>query len=173
MKTQFSVCLLFCIGLLACGSFSLLAQGTKKGVDPAPKKTAGDAGGKKGTADPLAKNSAAKGAARENAAEEAALLANAESYLDAFHKGDAKKIAALWTNDGDYTDQSGRYLKGRDAIEKAFSEFFSANKGVKLRIEIQAQHFVTPDVAIEDGFTEVLYGNGAPSNTGPLHDRPS
>jgi len=99
---------------------------------------------------------------KRNPVEEAALLKNAEAFVAAFHKGDAKALAALWTVDGDYTDMDGRVMKGRDAIEKAFVGFFAHNKGLKLRIDIAELRFVTPDVAIEDGKTEVIPPDGGP-----------
>ncbi len=46
---------------------------------------------------------AAEKPARENAKEEAAILKNAEAFVEAFHNGDAKALAAFWTPDGDYT----------------------------------------------------------------------
>ncbi len=97
-----------------------------------------------------------------NAADEAALLKNAEGFLEAFQKGDAKAVAAFWTTDGDYTDQTGKRLSGREAIEKSFTEFFAENKGAQLRIEIDGLRFITPDVAIEDGMTAVIVPNGGP-----------
>jgi len=99
---------------------------------------------------------------KRNVKEEAALLKSAEAFLEAFHKGDAKALAGFWTPEGDYTDQTGRTLKGREAIEKAFKEFFAENKGMKLRIDIASLRFVTPDVAIEDGTTAVIPPDGAP-----------
>ena len=99
---------------------------------------------------------------KDKAGEEAALMKNAEAFVEAFHKGDAKEVAAFWTQDGDYTDQTGRIFKGRDAIEKVFTEFFAENKGLKLRIDITGVKFVTPDVAIEDDITSVLPPDGAP-----------
>src|SRR5205823_1003259 len=59
----------------------------------------------------------------DKAQEEAALQKAAEGFIEAFHKGDAKALAAFWTADGDYTDLTGRQMKGRAAIEKAFTEF--------------------------------------------------
>jgi uncharacterized protein (TIGR02246 family) len=91
-----------------------------------------------------------------------AIAKNAEAFVEAFHKGDAKAVAAFWTADGDYTDQTGKQMKGRDAIEKAFAGFFAENKGLKLRINSDALRFVTPDVAIEDGSTEVAGSDGGP-----------
>jgi uncharacterized protein (TIGR02246 family) len=91
-----------------------------------------------------------------------ALAKRAEAFVDAFHKADAKALAAFWTPDGDHTDQAGRQLKGRTAIEAAFKEMFSANKGLKLLVVSEALRFVTPDVAIEDGVTEVIPTDGGP-----------
>jgi uncharacterized protein (TIGR02246 family) len=99
---------------------------------------------------------------KDKATEEAALMKNAEAFVEAFHKGDAKAVAGFWTKDGDYTDQTGRTLKGRDAIEKAFTEFFAENKGLKVRIDITALKFVSADVAIEDGMTSVIPPDGGP-----------
>src|SRR5712692_6376810 len=99
---------------------------------------------------------------KDKASEEAALLKNAEAFVEAFHKGDAKAVAAFWTKDGDYTDQTGHTFKGRDAIEKGFTEFFAENKGLKLRIDITGVKFVTPEVAIEDGLTSVIPSDGGP-----------
>jgi uncharacterized protein (TIGR02246 family) len=98
----------------------------------------------------------------DRAKEEAALLKNAEAFVEAFHKADAKALAAFWTTDGDYVDQKGHHLKGRPAIEKAFAGLFAEHKGLKLRIDIAALRFVSPEVAVEDGVTEVIPPDGGP-----------
>jgi len=111
-----------------------------------------------GLATPLGLAQQSKG----NPKDEAAIAKNAEAFVEAFHKSDAKALAAFWTPDGDYTDETGKLLKGREAIEKAFKEFFAENKGLKLRINSDTLRFVTPDVAIEDGTTEVISPDGGP-----------
>jgi len=98
----------------------------------------------------------------ENAAEAAALKKNAEAFITAFDKGDAKAVAAFWTADGDYVDETGRHMKGREEIEKTFTEFFSENKGLKAQIHTESLRFVTPDVAVEDGVTSVTEPDGGP-----------
>jgi uncharacterized protein (TIGR02246 family) len=110
----------------------------------------------------LSARPASAAAPGDNAKEEAALQKNAEAFIEAFHKGDAKAVAAFWTEDGDYVQEDGRHLKGRDAIEKAFTEFFAENKGLKVRINVTALRFATPDVAVEDGTTEVIPPDGGP-----------
>ncbi len=97
-----------------------------------------------------------------DAKDKAALTKNAEAFLEAFHKGDAKALAGMWAPEGDYTDQKGRHLKGREAIEKAFKGLFAENKGLKVRIESDSLRFVTPEVAIEDGTTFVISPDGSP-----------
>jgi uncharacterized protein (TIGR02246 family) len=99
--------------------------------------------------------------------DKAAIQRNGEAFVDAFHKGDARALAAFWTPNGDYTDEFGRHLKGREAIEKAFEQYFAENKGLKVRIESQSLRFVTPDVALEEGVTEVISPKGGP----PSRDR--
>lgn len=101
-------------------------------------------------------------AQEKNLQAEAALLKKAESFVAAFHNGDAKALAGHWSTDGDYTNQTGKTLKGRDAIEKAFTGLFAENKGLKLRIDSLSLRFITPDVAIEDGLTSVLPPDGGP-----------
>src|SRR5205823_5705382 len=63
---------------------------------------------------------------------------------------------------GDYTDVTGRHLKGRKAIEKAFRDLFAEHKGLKVRIHSESLKFVTPDVALEDGTSAVIPPDGAP-----------
>ncbi len=97
-----------------------------------------------------------------NSQDKAAIAKNAEAFVEAFDKGDAKSLAALWTPEGDYTDQTGHVMKGQAAIGKTFGEFFAENKGLKLGIESESLRFVTPDVAIEDGVSTVFSPDGTP-----------
>jgi uncharacterized protein (TIGR02246 family) len=98
----------------------------------------------------------------DHADDKAAIGKNAEAFVEAFHKSDAKAVAAFWAADGDYTDQAGRNLKGRDAIEKAFAALFANAKGLKVRIESDTLRFLTPDVAVEDGTSETVGPAGLP-----------
>src|SRR5437660_6228819 len=69
----------------------------------------------------------------KNKEEAVAIHKNAEAFVAAFNKNDAKAVAAFWTQDGDFVDQTGRHLRGRKAIEKAFRGFFAENKGAKVQ----------------------------------------
>jgi uncharacterized protein (TIGR02246 family) len=73
------------------------------------------------------------------------------AFVAAFDKGDAKSVAALWTEDGDYTDESGQVFTGRAAIEKEYAAFFATNPGVKLTLTVDSIKRLSTDTAIEDG----------------------
>lgn len=94
--------------------------------------------------------------------ERPAITKSAEGFVEAFRKGDAAAVSAFWTPDGDYVDQSGRALKGRAAIAEEFRQFFAANPGVTLRIEVGSVRFPTADTAVEDGVTSVMFPDGSP-----------
>jgi uncharacterized protein (TIGR02246 family) len=86
-------------------------------------------------------------------------------FIAAFNKGDAKAVAAFWTEDAKYIDQVGREYKGRPAIEKLYEKVFAARKGAKLDIHVTSSKIVSPDVILNDGFTEVTPADGGPGTT--------
>jgi uncharacterized protein (TIGR02246 family) len=94
--------------------------------------------------------------------EEKALQKRAEDFVAAFNKGDAKAVAGFWTPEGDFIDQEGHQFKGRKAIEKLYTDLFGAEKGAKLALHPASMRVVKPDLAIEDGVTEVTAGDGSP-----------
>jgi uncharacterized protein (TIGR02246 family) len=83
--------------------------------------------------------------------ETAAIRATSQEFVAAFDRGDAKAIAALWTETGEYIDDAGRTLSGRDAIEKEYASFFAENPGVRIRINIESLKLLSDTAAIEDG----------------------
>ena len=82
------------------------------------------------------------------------------AFIAAFNTGDAKAVASFWTPDATYVDQVGREYKGRTAIEQLYEKAFAARKGAKLAIHVTAVKLLTPDVAMEDGITEVTPSEG-------------
>ncbi len=89
----------------------------------------------------------------------------AQAFIAAFNSGDAKAVAGFWTPDGDYTDQVGQRYKGRAALEKLYAKVFAERKGAKLTIHVGSIRMLTPDVAIEEGITEVTPGGGGLSSS--------
>jgi len=89
----------------------------------------------------------------------------AQEFIAAFNKGDAKAVAAFWTPDGTYTDMAGREYKGQAAIQKLYASVFPAQKGAKLTVYVTAHKELSPDIAIEEGVTEVTPADGAAGST--------
>ncbi len=84
-------------------------------------------------------------------ADVAAIRAGSEAFVAAFNKHDAKGVAALWTEDGEYIDDSGRVITGRDAIEQDYAAFFTENPNVEIKMVIDSLRVISGDVAIEQG----------------------
>jgi uncharacterized protein (TIGR02246 family) len=83
-------------------------------------------------------------------------------YIAAYNRGDAKAVAAFWAEDATYIDEDGHEYKGRAAIEKLYKKAFEARKGAKLAIHPTAIKQLSPDVALEEGITEVTPPDGGP-----------
>jgi uncharacterized protein (TIGR02246 family) len=94
---------------------------------------------------------ASKSPASESSGDLAAIRGASQAFVAAFDRADAKAIAALWTEDGDYTDESGTKFSGREAIEKEYAKFFAANPGHKIRLAIDSLKLLGDGAAIEDG----------------------
>ena len=88
----------------------------------------------------------------------------AKDFIAAFNKGDAKLVASFWMPDATYIDQTGREYKGQPAIQKLYEKVFAANKGAKLTIQVISAKLIAPDVALEDGITQVTPADGGPGS---------
>ncbi|MFN0017258.1 MAG: YybH family protein [Pirellulaceae bacterium] len=98
-----------------------------------------------------ASSAAATPAAAAKDADLAAIRRAAVEFETAFNSGNAKAVAAHWTEDGDYTADSGQLFSGRNAIEKQYSAVLAASKGLKLKIVIDSLRLLSDSAAIEDG----------------------
>lgn len=89
-------------------------------------------------------------------ADRAAIEKAVTTFADAFAKGDAKAIAAHWTENGEYLSDDGHAFRGRDAIEKEYASSFTKRKGkVKLEVHVDTIRFPSKDTAIEEGHFKV------------------
>lgn len=80
-----------------------------------------------------------------------AIRDGSRAFVTAFNKRDAQAIASLWTENGEYIDDTGRSFHGRDAIEKGYASFFADGPEGKLRIMIDSVRSLSDHAAIEDG----------------------
>jgi uncharacterized protein (TIGR02246 family) len=74
-----------------------------------------------------------------------------DSFVAAFSKGDAKAVSALWTAEGEYIGDDGATFRGRPALEKAYTEFFTKSPGNALEVEVGSVRFPSKDTAVVEG----------------------
>jgi uncharacterized protein (TIGR02246 family) len=87
-----------------------------------------------------------------------AIEKSARDFTAAFEKRDAKAIAALWAENGEYEDDTGEILRGREAIEKAYADLFKEQPQAKIDIRIESIRFPSRDCAIEEGLLRQVRG---------------
>ncbi len=87
--------------------------------------------------------------------DEQAIRGGSQKFVEAFNRRDARAIGAMFTDDGDYTDETGTVYSGRKAITDDFARYFATSKGRTIRVHVDAVRFVTPEVAIVDGTSAV------------------
>jgi len=92
---------------------------------------------------------------------EVAIRATAKAFSEAFDRGDALAVAALWTEKGTLADEQGQIYKGRKAIETEYGAFFKQQPKAKIEIAIESIEFPTATMAVEDGLSRVIVGRSA------------
>jgi len=102
----------------------------------------------------------------DQAADEAAIRANADKYVESYNRRDSKTMASMWSPDAVYQDPStGEAFVGRDEIAKQLDYVFAGSEDAKLAIAIDSVEFLSPNVAIEKGVSDITYSKGEPEKT--------
>ncbi|HEV3146404.1 MAG TPA: SgcJ/EcaC family oxidoreductase [Gemmataceae bacterium] len=99
-----------------------------------------------------------KPADKSQEADVAAIRQSAAEFADAFNKGDAKAVAAQFTENAESREASGQTFIGRAAIEKAYAEFFKTNAGTKIEVLVKSIRFPAKDMAVEEGLARLTSG---------------
>jgi uncharacterized protein (TIGR02246 family) len=82
-----------------------------------------------------------------------ALLAQVET---SFNEGDAKGLAACWTEKGEFVGPAGARADGREAIESQLKDAFAARKEAsKLQIRVKDLRIVNEGLALVEAVAEV------------------
>jgi uncharacterized protein (TIGR02246 family) len=92
-------------------------------------------------------------------ADEEAIRKTTADFVKAVEKGDAKAVAAFWTEEGEYIDGEGTTLRGRAAIETAYAKTFAKIKKLKLEITVESIRFPSKDTAVEEGYAKSYKGD--------------
>jgi uncharacterized protein (TIGR02246 family) len=103
-----------------------------------------------------------KAKAADRQADRDAIRAMVGQFRDAFQKGDAAAAAAFMTAEAEIIPDEGDALKGRDAIQKAYAEFFKKTSRPKVTLDVDSLRFTSRDTAIEDGSMTVVHDGESP-----------
>lgn len=99
-------------------------------------------------------------------AEEAAIGKAVKAYVDAYNRGDAKSLAALWSPEAVYTNPGTQeQVVGREAIEQQFASIFQENQDTALAVSSKRIQFMSPTVALESGVATVTPPGQEPEET--------
>ncbi len=94
-----------------------------------------------------------------------AIRAGIDSYVAAYNRGDAKAVAALWSDNGEWVSPSGQRFQGKTAIEKEMQTLFTENRGVRIEVINPSIRMVSAQVAIEEGTVRVIRASEPPSDS--------
>lgn len=94
-------------------------------------------------------------AAQDRADDRAAIEAVNAEFVRAFNAGDATALAALFTDDARMSDEAGRTVEGRDAIQERLAESFREAPGLTLVLRTDSVKFLGGEVAIEEGASQL------------------
>lgn len=87
-----------------------------------------------------------------------------DEYQQAWNSGDAKALAAVYTQEAIRIGADGQPIVGRDAIEKSFAKNFAGPwKGTELTLRAGRMATVTPDVRLQEGTYEITGMSGGPA----------
>ena len=93
----------------------------------------------------------------ETSPDEAAIRKVVAGYVQAFNKHDAEALANYWSPEAVYLNRmTGEEVVGRAAIAQQFTALFKAQPEVKLVANTDAVKFISPNVAVEYGTSQVL-----------------
>jgi uncharacterized protein (TIGR02246 family) len=95
----------------------------------------------------------------KRADDNAAIRKAAAEFIRLVDKGDAKAVAAAWTEDGEYISDDGTTIRGRSDIEAAYAQAFAKKKKTKVEMTIESIRFPSKDSAIEEGYAKSYKGD--------------
>jgi len=131
---------------ITCAFVALATMGYLAGQQPAGQPAAGKGG-------------------KDNA-DMAAVKKAGQSFLKAYLAGDAKAMAAHWTENGEYFADDGTLIRGRAAIEKSYAELYAKKSPhTEAEIDVTSIRFPSKDTAIEEGYFKVGSGKDAPTTS--------
>jgi len=135
--------------VLAGGLLAVLGAGLVAGKDDLPLKPGAIAGAEAG-------QQAKAGADQERQADTEAIQKLAQEFSKAFERGNAKAIAALYTEQCEYYDDtSGEMFRGRAEVERAYANLFKKQPRSKALVQSVSIRFLGRDTALDEGLVRL------------------
>lgn len=146
--------MLLVLGLGGLTMLGIFPVGAREGPDETRRAAKGEK--------PLPGRRLTPAARRE---EEQTIRKTAQKLCDAFNKADLDALTNGWTEDAEYTNETGKTYRGRPVVRTILKKSLDAFKGSKQSIQIRAIRFIKADVASEEG-TVVMTSPEGVVNTG-------
>ena len=89
-------------------------------------------------------------------ADEQAIRKAVQAFVEQYNAHDADGLAALFAPDARMIFRDGTEVNGRDEIKQAFTQAFADSPKGALSVVVELLRFLTPDVAVEEGFTTLF-----------------
>jgi len=94
--------------------------------------------------------------------DEKAIHEASQGFARAFEKGDAKAVGEFFTPEGEYRDDGGQEIHGREGLEKAYAGFFAKRPELSVEGKTDSIRFLGKDTALEEGTFTVRAKGGRP-----------
>jgi uncharacterized protein (TIGR02246 family) len=91
---------------------------------------------------------------------DAAIRKHGADYAKAFNARDAKAAAALWTENGEFTDIDGTIVRGRTELEKMYAETFKSSPKGKSEIRVESVRMLGKNLATSEGVIQFTPTDG-------------
>lgn len=108
---------------------------------------------------------AISGFAADRETETANIKSRTVAFAKALESGDAGKVTAFWTEEGEYTRDT-MTIRGRKELETAYGRFFADRPKLKVTVESDDVRFLSPTTAIENGRFLIAKGKDEAGATG-------
>lgn len=104
-----------------------------------------------GFLDVTSTGAADKGKMNDKDSDENAIRENIDSYVEAYNRGDAKAVTALWSDSGEWVGPSGERHEGKAEIEQGLRALFADAPGTTIEIRDPTVRLLSAEAAIERG----------------------
>lgn len=88
---------------------------------------------------------------------------SALAFEKAYNAHEVDKLSEQFTSDAIVVDETGETVTGREEIGRSFRTLFETFPKAKMSISLDSIRLVAPGVAVEDGWTSVIYEPDTPA----------